>query len=132
MAVSISRHASGTTKNDGKPRRPNGPVDRVRRRTTVFTPPESSNSFSFIRYGIRSAYDPKMTSPVFQTAIESLDRFTQAYDYPVNETTGFRGKMKVVKDEGEGEEEEDTAVDLDAWEFDWERIEVVLAEGQGE
>jgi hypothetical protein len=39
-----------------------------------------------------------MTSPVFQTAVESLDKFTKDFEYPVNETTGFRGKMKGKKE----------------------------------
>jgi len=84
-----------------------------------------------IRYGIRAAYDARMTSPVFQTALESLDKFTQDYDYPVNETTGFRGKMKVVKEEDEPEEE-DTAEspELDNWRFDWDAVESILTEVQ--
>lgn len=67
-----------------------------------------------------------MTSPVFQTAIESLDQFTRDFEYPVNETTGFRGKMKVIKDEEiEVEEEEDA--DMKGWEFDWNGVDDVLS-----
>jgi hypothetical protein len=77
-------------------------------------------------FGIRSAYDSRMTSPVFQTAIESLDQFTRDFEYPVSETTGFRGKMKVIKDEEiEVEEEED--VDMKGWEFDWKGLDDVLS-----
>jgi len=66
-----------------------------------------------------------MTSPVFQAAIESLDRFTQDYDYPVNETTGFRGKMKVINPDDEPEEEEEIP-EMEGWEFDWDGVEEAL------
>jgi hypothetical protein len=67
-----------------------------------------------------------MTSPVFQAAIESLDQFTKDFEYPVNETTGFRGKMKVIKDEEEEAEEEEDP-NMDGWEFDWANLEDTLA-----
>lgn len=80
-----------------------------------------------LRYGIRAAYDGRMTSPVFQAAIESLDVFTKDFEYPVNETTGFRGKMKVIKDESEEEgQEEGEGDELPGWEFDWGDVEEVL------
>jgi hypothetical protein len=78
------------------------------------------------RYGIRAAYDNRITSPFFQTAIESLDVFTKDYEYPVNETTGFRGKMKVIKDESEAEEDADPGDELPDWEFDWKAAEEAL------
>jgi hypothetical protein len=78
------------------------------------------------RFGIRSSYDGRMTSPVFQAAIESLDQFTKDFEYPVNETTGFRGKMKVIKDEPEQVEEEEEP-DMGGWEFDWKNLEQVLS-----
>ena len=82
------------------------------------------------RFGIRAAYDGTMTSPVFQTAVESLDKFTKDFEYPVNETTGFRGKMKVVKGEdGEEEDEEDDPLE-GIWEFDWKDVEALLLEAQ--
>ena len=62
-----------------------------------------------------------MTAPVFQAAIESLDQFTKHYEYPVNQTTGFRGKLKVIK----GEEDED--LDIQRWAFDWANLEGTLA-----
>lgn len=72
-----------------------------------------------------------MTSPVFQTCVESLDRFTKDFEYPVNDTTGFRGKMKVVKDENEDEEEEEEDPLEGQWEFDWKGVEEILKEAQG-
>ena len=83
------------------------------------------------RYGIRAAYDGRMTKPVFQSCVESLDIFTKDFEYPVNETTGFRGKMKVVKDEN-GDADEDAGEDagedpLETWEFDWKGVEEILA-----
>jgi hypothetical protein len=81
------------------------------------------------RYGIRAAFDGRMTSPVFQAAIESLDTFTKDFEYPVNETTGFRGKMKVIKGEEEEEEEEESN-ELPGWEFDWDTVEGILKEAQ--
>lgn len=86
---------------------------------------------NFDRYGIRAAYDGTMTSPVFQAAVESLDKFTKDFEYPVNETTGFRGKMKVVKGEdGVDEEEEEDPLE-GIWEFDWKDAEGLLVEAQG-
>jgi len=82
------------------------------------------------RYGIRAAYDGKITSPVFQASVESLDQFTKDFEYPVNETTGFRGKMKVIKD-GEGDEEEEEDPLEGKWEFDWKSVEDILHEAQG-
>jgi hypothetical protein len=70
-----------------------------------------------------------MTKPVFQACIESLDIFTKDFEYPVNETTGFRGKMKVVKDENEEEEEEEQQEGdplEGTWEFDWKGVEEIL------
>jgi len=52
--------------------------------------------------------------------------FTKDYEYPVNETTGFRGKMKVIKDESEEEDPGDENDELPAWEFDWRDAEEVL------
>ena len=49
----------------------------------------------------------------------------------MNDTTGFRGKMKVVKDENEEEEEEDDDPLEGTWEFDWKDAEEVLKEVQG-
>ena len=69
-----------------------------------------------------------MTSPIFQAAIESLDNFTADFEYPVNETTGFRGKMKVVSKDDEEEEEEEDA--MDGWQFDWKGMEQILTEIQ--
>jgi hypothetical protein len=73
-----------------------------------------------------------MTSPVFQAAIESLDVFTKDFEYPVNETTGFRGKMKVIKDESEEEDNApgDEGDELPGWEFDWKDVEEVLKDVQ--
>jgi hypothetical protein len=86
----------------------------------------------YYRFGIRAAYDGKMTSPIFQGCVESLDVFTKDFEYPVNETTGFRGKMKVIKDENEEEdEEEDDPLD-GKWEFDWKGVEEILKQVQGE
>jgi len=82
------------------------------------------------RYGIKAAYDGRMTSPVFQTALESLDVFTKDFEYPVNETTGFRGKMKVIKGENEEEEEEGEDDPLVGWEFDWNEVEEILKDQQ--
>jgi hypothetical protein len=67
---------------------------------------------------------------VFQASIESLDRFTEPYEYPVNETTGFRGKMKIIKDEDETVVQEEPIDDLESWEFDWEGAEQVLNDVQ--
>jgi hypothetical protein len=83
------------------------------------------------RYGIRSAYDNKITKPLFQQYIESLDVFTKDFEYPVNETTGFRGKMKVVNKDGKEEDVEAPEEEMDdplagTWEFDWEDGENVL------
>jgi len=97
-----------------------------------FTPPfhlRVARKADSRRFGIRAAYDARMTSPVFQTAIEQLDKFTQDYEYPVNETTGFRGKMKVVKEEEEPEEEEEPP-EIEGWEFDWDGVEAILNEVQ--
>ena len=72
-----------------------------------------------------------MSSPVFQNAVESLDKFTKNFEYPVNETTGFRGKMKVVKGEdGEDEDEEEDPL-AGIWEFDWKDAEALLLDAQG-
>ena len=49
----------------------------------------------------------------------------------MNETTGFRGKMKVVKGEdGVDEEEEEDPLE-GIWEFDWKDAEGLLVEAQG-
>jgi hypothetical protein len=71
-----------------------------------------------------------MTSPVFQACIESLDSFTKDFEYPVNDTVGFRGKMKVVKDENEEDEEDEVDPLEGKWEFDWEGVEEILKEVQ--
>jgi hypothetical protein len=52
--------------------------------------------------------------------------FTKDYEYPVNETTGFRGKMKVIKDGSEVEEDADPGDELPDWEFDWQGAEEAL------
>jgi hypothetical protein len=83
------------------------------------------------RYGIRAAYDNKITKPLFQQYIEGLDVFTKDFEYPVNETTGFRGKMKVVNKDGHEEDIEAPEEEMDdplagKWEFDWQDGEVVL------
>lgn len=67
---------------------------------------------------------------MFQSAIESLDSFTKNFEYPVNETTGFRGKMKVIKGEEEEEGEEEESNELPGWEFDWNDVEKILKEAQ--
>jgi hypothetical protein len=67
-----------------------------------------------------------MTSPLFQSAIESLDVYTKDFEYPVNETTGFRGKMKVVKDENDEESDEEVDPLEGTWEFDWKGVEEIL------
>ena len=74
-----------------------------------------------------------MTKAVFQARVESLDIFTKDFEYPVNETTGFRGEMKVVKYDNEeeelassGEEGEDQLEE--SWEFDWKCMEEILKE----
>jgi hypothetical protein len=68
-----------------------------------------------------------MTPQAFQAAIESLDTFTKDYEYPVNETTGFRGKMKVIKTDNDEDEAEETG-SLEGWEFDWKHAEEILKE----
>jgi hypothetical protein len=83
------------------------------------------------RYGIRAAYDNKITKPLFQQYIEGLDVFTKDFEYPVHETTGFRGKMKVVNKDGNEEDVEAPEEEMDdplagKWEFDWEDGENVL------
>jgi hypothetical protein len=84
-----------------------------------------------LRFGVRAAYDSRMTSPVFQAAVESLDVFTQDFEYPVNETTGFRGKMKVVKEDEEPEEEEGSEPpEMLDWKFDWDKVERTLSQVQ--
>ena len=74
-----------------------------------------------------------MTKAVFQARVESPDTFTKDFEYPVNETTGFRGEMKVVKYDNEeeelassGEEGEDQLEE--SWEFDWKCMEEILKE----
>ena len=101
-------------------------MDCLCRRVKVSSPSDDIDC----RYGIRAAWDPKLTSPVFQSCIESLDQFTKDFDYPVNDTTGFRGKMKVVKDENEEEEEEVEDPLEGQWEFDWKGVEEILNEAQ--
>ena len=76
-----------------------------------------------------------MTSSVFQSAVESLDRFTKGFEYPANVTTSFRGKMRVVKgQDGELEEDEENEDDIweREWEFDWKKAESLLVDAQGE
>ena len=48
----------------------------------------------------------------------------------ISATTGFRGKMKIIKDEDGAVTEEDVTEEVDTWEFDWEKAEQVLNEVQ--
>ena len=94
--------------------------------------PFSTHVSHGLRYGIRAAYDGRMTNLVFRAHVESLDIFTKDFEYPVNKTTGFRGKMKIVIDENEEEEEEQSGDGEDplkeTWEFNWKGVEEILKE----
>jgi hypothetical protein len=96
-------------------------LDRIYRGSQVHPQLSSFNT----RFGIRAAYDTNMTAPLFQSHIESLDVFTKDFEYPVNETTGFRGKMKIVK-ENEMESDDEGDPLADSWGFDWNGLEDIF------